>query len=662
MNENIIYNKKYMLILPNYDEKYYKYFSYTFGCENIYSIKNPGIDMEKIVNIINNSNIEKIIFIDYLSEYNIIINKLNKIHKLYFIVTKQLSRLSSIYDYEIFNNILKLYEANFIEKIGFMDINFYKAYSKKINSFHIKLKKESESPIKYNKKRIGILGNECDNYCSYYNILSAIKLNNKYAANTSQSNSRIDKFKKLFNIKRIENDKDKYSNLINIDINFSGDSFLNFVESMDKGIPCIVGNNNFLNKKLEEYLMVKSDDNIDEISDKIDRVVENKEKINNEYKKWKNEYYNNFKENIEKELDIKIEKLFDEKYQKLITIVVPVYNTDKYLEKCLQSILKAIIENIEILIINDGSTDKSQEIIDRYCQKYPKIIRCISQTNHGLGNVRNVALKNAKGKYIASIDSDDTINANFFKEAEIYLKKDIDIVIYDWLSKTDKSNFETPAIEWIFNSEKKVNKYEGLLYTTIMPSTCNKIIKSELYKKLNIKFMEDKYEDFSTNPFILSAASSIKYINKPYYEYYIRSNSIMRTSAGLSMINVIKEVNKRIIKYREYITVDIEKLKYYLLSWRIEEFIINQLYTVDEKEIDNYIKYMNDNIRDVIIEMFNNKYYKNMIERLSKNHQKYINERNKNIKNNEIKKFILKQKKEKECFKLTAPIIYYGEQ
>ena len=157
-------------------------------------------------------------------------------------------------------------------------------------------------------------------------------------------------------------------------------------------------------------------------------------------------------------------------------------------------------------------------------------------------------------------------------------------------------------------------------------------------------------------------AETIKYINKPYYEYYIRSNSIMRTKPGLSMIDIIKIVNDRIDKYKDYINVDIEKFKYYTFSWRIEEYIINQLYTIDENEIDNYIKYINENLKSIIIDMFNNSLYKNRIDNLkSLDLKEYIIKRNKAFEKGELNKFIKKVRKNSSYSKLTPPIIYYGD-
>ena len=237
------------------------------------------------------------------------------------------------------------------------------------------------------------------------------------------------------------------------------------------------------------------------------------------------------------------------------------------------------------------------------------------------------------------------------------MKNNVDIIICDWLSVTDNSKFETPAIEWGFND---INKYEGLLYTTIMPSTCNKIIKKSLYDNLKIKFMEDKYEDLSTNPFIMLSAKTIKYINKPYYEYYIRSNSIMRSNAGYSMIDVLKEVNNRLDKYKKYINVDIEKFKFYTYSWRIEEFIFNQLYELNDKDLESFINYIYDNLYDVVVNIFNSSYYDKMLNNLDNDISSYIIERNKCFKNKKLKNFI--KSKSNKKIKLNAYMIYYGKK
>ena len=427
---------------------------------------------------------------------------------------------------------------------------------------------------------------------------------------------------------------------------------------MNKSIPCIIGNNSFLSGDLEKYLVVNSDDNIDEIKEKIDYALKNKDKIMKLYQSFKKEYDKKSNKLVEEFLGCKKEQNEKKDYEKLISVIVPVYNVEKYLEKSLDSIIEASIDDMEILIINDGSTDNSEEIIKKYEKNYPELIRYIKKKNGGLGSVRNVGLKEAKGKYIASIDSDDTINSNFFIESEEYLKEDIDLVICDWLSiNEDKTSFETAAIEWALRDK---NKYEGLLYSTIMPSTCNKIMKKSILDSLNLEYVEDKYEDLSLNPLFMLKAKTIKYINKPYYEYYLRSGSLMRSNAGYSMINIIKELNKRLEDNKEIVNVDINVFKYYTYSWRIEEYIINQLYDLDKKDRKEFIKVIYHELYNIMNNIFESTNYEEMLKKLhKKDNIKYIKERNKSIIEKKLEDFL---NNKKNYYKLTPYIIYYGDE
>ena len=113
-----------------------------------------------------------------------------------------------------------------------------------------------------------------------------------------------------------------------------------------------------------------------------------------------------------------------------VSIIIPVYNSENYIDRCLNSVLNQTYQNFEILVINDGSTDNSQKIIDDYKYKYPEKIIAIEQENKGVSVTRNESMQRANGKYIMFIDNDDYIEANyvetFLKEAE---KEDYDVVI-----------------------------------------------------------------------------------------------------------------------------------------------------------------------------------------------------------------------------------------
>ncbi len=664
-NLDIIYNKKYLVIVPSMTSDLLESFKYSF--KNVVLMKNDLDDLEFMIDFINKNNFKKLIFVDFQVEYEQLIARLKVEPKIDFIFTRSLGALTDKFIYDVFMKVYELYRQ-YNSSLGLLDKGLFdslKRQKEKVKYLMIDIEEKCEE-VEYKNTTIGLLNNEEDPKHSFYNELSAIKLIDNMKPKICKPTKVTKEFLKAFEINYVvvnSNDSLLEGNIVNLYINFAANNNSIFFKSMDKGIPCILGNVDFLDnyKYLKDMLVVSSDDNINEIAAKIKLVIENREKICREYKKFRKDYSEKSKETVEDFLNFKINNRVGvtDKDELLMTVVVPVYNVEKYLANSLDSIIEASIDDMEILVVNDGSTDNSEEIILKYQKMYPKLIRYIKQENHGLGNVRNVGLKEARGKYIASIDSDDTINPLFFEETLKYMKEDIDIIICDWLTVTDETRYETAALDYIFAD---INRYEGLLYTTIMPSTCNKIVKKSLYEELDLTYIEDKFEDLSTNPFVMLRAETIKYINKPYYEYYIRSNSIMRTKPGLSMIDIIKNVNERLEKYKDYINVDIEKFKYYTFSWRIEEYVINQLYTIDEEEIDNYVKYMTTNLKNIMLDTFNNSLYKERLNTLkTKELKDYIVKRNKAFEKGTLTKFIKNARKEDKYYKLTPPIIYYGE-
>lgn len=658
----IIYNKKYLVIVPKMSEELLNHFEYTYG--NALLMKNDLDELDFFIKFINQNNFKQLIFVDFQLEYLELFDKLEEQHDIKFIFTKSLASLSDTFFYDVFKNIMKLYKKNQISSIGFLDRSLYNTLKNKYKNMHYILLDKEKKELKNNDKNyktIGILNCQEDPKHSYYNELSAIKLLDDYMAKISNPSRICREFLKTFKIKHEVRKDVINNNEVNLYINFTNNNNLIFLESMDNGIPCILGNTSLLDndKKLKAYLVMKSDDDVNEIAEKIQIAIKNKNEILKLYSTFRKKYEKEVQECVTDFVGKKIEKNTEEKSEKLLSVIVPVYNVENYLAKSLQSILDARIENMEILVINDGSKDNSEKIALKFQKKYPNIIRYIKQENHGLGNVRNVGLKEAKGKYIASIDSDDTININFFSDAEEYMNKNIDMVLYDWLTVTDKEKYPTAALDYIYNGK---NRYTGILYTTIMPSQCNKIIKKELYDKLKINYIEDKYEDLSTNSIVLLMAESIKYINKPYYEYYIRSNSIMRSSPGYSMIDVIKKLNARFDKYKDISNIDLEKYKFNTFYWRLEQYVINPLFDLNDKELDDMIKYIEKNILDLYLNLLNSNFGKEMLDNIKNEKLKEnIEMRNKMINNGELSKFIIKYKNQKEKYSLTPPIIIYGE-
>lgn len=213
------------------------------------------------------------------------------------------------------------------------------------------------------------------------------------------------------------------------------------------------------------------------------------------------------------------------KKQDLISIVVPIYNVEKYLEKCINSIIIQTYKNIEIILVNDGSTDSSGKICDIYLKK-DKRIKVVHKKNGGLSDARNVGIENAKGKYIAFIDSDDFIDSDFIEilyNLIIEYNADVSCCKCNVIYKKNKKQQVEEKIN-IFTNYEAIN--EMLYQGKIDNSACNKLYKLNLFE--DIKYPKSKYfEDLDTTYKIFLKSDKIVATNKKLYNYYQRTGSIL---------------------------------------------------------------------------------------------------------------------------------------
>jgi glycosyltransferase involved in cell wall biosynthesis len=129
-----------------------------------------------------------------------------------------------------------------------------------------------------------------------------------------------------------------------------------------------------------------------------------------------------------------------------ISVIVTVYNTEQYLEKCLQSLIDQTIEEIEIIVVNDGSCDNAQAVIDNFAREYPGKIKSLRQENKGLGPARNFGLEHAGGEYIGFVDSDDWVRSDMFLQMyKKAIESDSDIVICDITCITENKELSWTA-------------------------------------------------------------------------------------------------------------------------------------------------------------------------------------------------------------------------
>ncbi len=203
-----------------------------------------------------------------------------------------------------------------------------------------------------------------------------------------------------------------------------------------------------------------------------------------------------------------------------VSVIVPVYNVYDYLDKCLDSLAKQTLKDIEILIINDGSPDNSQEIIDKYTKKYANM-KSFMKPNGGLSDARNYGLAKAKGDYVAFVDSDDYVHSD-------YLKK-----MYDKAS-LDKSDIVVCEFNYVYG-ENVVRSYSNLDYTSDVnkkylltpPMACIRLIRRSLFQKRMFK-KNIFYEDLELMPKLVLETNKISFVNEALYYYVIRDNSIMK--------------------------------------------------------------------------------------------------------------------------------------
>ena len=213
----------------------------------------------------------------------------------------------------------------------------------------------------------------------------------------------------------------------------------------------------------------------------------------------------------------------------LISVIVPVYNVEKYLANCLDSIINQTYKNLEILLIDDGSTDNSGKICDDYAKKDNRI-KVIHKENGGLSSARNIGINNANGNYLSFIDSDDTINHEMMNNMlDSINKNNTDMAI----CKLNIIKDEVKTNEKIDINEKieviTPNDVYDMLYNhkqAEMTSSCNKIFKIELFDDIRYPLGEIN-EDDAILHLILDKVNIISYSNIPYYNYYQRTGSIM---------------------------------------------------------------------------------------------------------------------------------------
>ena len=231
----------------------------------------------------------------------------------------------------------------------------------------------------------------------------------------------------------------------------------------------------------------------------------------------------------------------------MISIIVPVYNVEEYLEECLESIRKQTYQDIEVILVNDGSTDGSQAICERYCQM-DKRFRLINQKNQGQSVARNRGVKESLGEYIMFVDSDDVVSLGLLEQLMKYMSDGIDIVECNITEDIHCLNSEGKEI-----GVKELDSNEALYECFnhgVSWSPVAKLYRREIVEK--VPFLENLiYEDFYTGIVSLKYIHKMRKINYIGYYYRYHTSSTMNQKYSEKNLDIFKVGEKLLEEFRE---------------------------------------------------------------------------------------------------------------
>ena len=213
----------------------------------------------------------------------------------------------------------------------------------------------------------------------------------------------------------------------------------------------------------------------------------------------------------------------------LLSVIVPVYNVEEFLEQCLDSLVNQSLDDIEIIVVNDGSKDNSQSIIDDFAARYPEKIKPFTKINGGLSDARNYGMDRASGEYLAFVDSDDYVDPDMFKRLyEKSVEDNADIVICDmWNVSTKKQTYHRVVGSTEYGLSIHENP-EILRYASSY--ACNKLYKRSLFTENGIRFPKQLFEDSAVIYNVIASAERISVVKDALYFYRVgRDGAITKT-------------------------------------------------------------------------------------------------------------------------------------
>lgn len=288
----------------------------------------------------------------------------------------------------------------------------------------------------------------------------------------------------------------------------------------------------------------------------------------------------------------------------LLSIIIPVYNVEKYITKCLKSVFKNLPKKTEVIIINDGSPDNSEKIITNFARKY-KQIKYIKKENGGLSSVKNLGLKLAKGRYVIFLDSDDYVSSNMY---ETMLKKiidtDADLVYCDVLMTYEDGKVNYVTMKNMARNDQLMQILDG----NLMAASWNKMVKKELYDGL--EFPEGlNNEDIAVSPILFLRSKKIEYIQSPFYKYVQRTGSIQNSGFNEKRFVIFKTAKICFDAIKNYDYVSREKIIGAIVTHQLLAILIYLIFPIENYDQKlKYLKIFCKEFKSLNLDLTNNQY------------------------------------------------------
>lgn len=278
---------------------------------------------------------------------------------------------------------------------------------------------------------------------------------------------------------------------------------------------------------------------------------------------------------------------------KKLSIIIPVYNTEKHLKKCFDSIVNQNNSEIEVIVVNDGSTDDSEVIIKEYTNKYKDVFTYYKKGNTGVADTRNFGIEKATGEYIMFLDSDDYIDKKLYDNIKKYIDEDIELIKYK-MQRVDENDKILEIVQGA--TFEKVTGEEGFnkLYGTdvLLDSPCVYVIKKDIFIRNNLKFkVGTEHEDFGLIPFVIVLAKSMVSTNFYGYYYVQSQGSLMRNENYQKTIKRVYDALGHYENAKEYSQkINVSKLTQENIMIYYTNAVILKARDLKEEERKKYIE------------------------------------------------------------------------